>query len=164
MTSLVNCIHEVPLYPHKECICTPGTILRYQKKISGPILARFDIKLSVPQENSKKLREEPNYQESKRTKEKVEIAREKQVKRFDGLGIFTNSEMNNKLVRRFCKIDDPSQEFLDNYTTMKKLSHRAYFKILKLARTITDLEGKESISLENLEEAANYKNDGILVL
>ena len=150
--------------PHKECICTPGTILRYQKKISGPILDRFDIKLSVPQENPKKLRDEPSYQESKKTREKVEIAREKQIKRFNKLGIFTNSEMNNKLVRQFCKIDDQSQEFLDNYTTMKKLSHRAYFKILKLARTIADLEGRDNISLENLEEAANYKNDGVLAL
>ena len=118
----------------------------------------------MPQENPKKLRDEPSYQESKKTREKVEIAREKQIKRFNKLGIFTNSEMNNKLVRQFCKIDDQSQEFLDNYTTMKKLSHRAYFKILKLARTIADLEGRDNISLENLEEAANYKNDGVLAL
>mgnify|MGYP001569014074 CR=1 FL=1 len=149
--------------PHKECFCTPGTILRYQKKISGPILDRFDIKLGVPQESSRKLKDEPNYEESKKIRAKTETAREKQLKRFKGSGIFTNSEMTNRQVRQFCKIDDQSQEFLDNYVAMKKLSHRAYFKVLNLARTIADLEGKEKIGLENLQEATQYKNDGILI-
>ncbi|OHB23060.1 MAG: magnesium chelatase [Parcubacteria group bacterium RIFCSPLOWO2_02_FULL_40_12] len=146
----------------KECICSPGTILRYQKKISGPILDRFDIKIDIPQENPRKLKDEPNYQESRKVRTEVEAAREKQIKRFKGLGLFANSEMSNKQVREFCKIDEPTQEFLDNYVSFKKLSHRAYFKILKLARTIADLDGKEKISLENLKEAVNYKNDGVL--
>ena len=146
----------------KECICSPGTILRYQKKISGPILDRFDIKLDIPQENPKNLKDEPNYQESKKIRREVEAAREKQFNRFKGLGIFTNSEMNNKQVRKFCKINEPTQDFLDNYVSLKKLSLRAYFKILKLARTIADLDKKEKISLENIQEAANYKNDGVL--
>lgn len=162
--------------PVKECICTPGTILRYQKRISGPILDRFDIKLNVPQENPRKLKDEPNYQESKKIREKVELARKRQLERFkgspsqvfdkskisEGKGIFTNSEMNNKQVRKFCKIDDQSQEFLDNYVSIKKLSHRAYFKILKLARTIADLGGKENIGAEDIQEAVQYKNDGVL--
>ena len=147
----------------KECLCSPGMIMRYQKKISGPILDRFDIKLSVPQENPKKLKDEPDYRESEKIREKVEAARKRQIERFEGLGIFTNSEMNNKQIRRFCKIDGESDKFLDNYTVMKKLSHRAYFKILKLARTIADLEGQENIKLENLQESANYKNDGVLI-
>lgn len=150
--------------PQKECFCSPGMIMRYQKKISGPILDRFDIKLDVPQESPKKLKDEPDYGESERIRQKVEAAREKQAERFKGLGVFTNSEMNNKQTRQFCKIDEKSQEFLDNYTLTKKLSHRAYFKILKLARTIADLEEKNSVALENLQEAVIYKNDGIIAL
>lgn len=150
--------------PQKECLCAPGAILRYQKKISGPIQDRFDIKIAVPQENPAKLKEEPNYQESKELRKQAEEARERQIKRFDGLGIFTNSEMNNKLVRRFCKIDEPSQQFLDDYAASKKLSHRAYFKILKISRTIADLNGEEEITQKDLQEAVHYKNDGVVGL
>lgn len=146
----------------KECICSPGTILKYRKKISGPILDRFDIKLDIPQENPKKLKDEPNYQESKELRKEIEFAREKQLARFKNLGIFTNSEMNNKQIREFCKINDPTQEFLDDYASFKKLSHRSYFKVLKLSRTIADLDDKEKISLEHVQEAVNYRNDGIL--
>ena len=148
--------------PQKECICSPGTILKYQKKISGPILDRFDIKIEVPQENTRNLKDEPDYQESKKIRKIVETAREKQINRFKDLGILTNSEMTNKQVRKFCKIDEQTQDFLDNYVSFKKLSHRAYFKILKLARTVADLDQKEKISLENIKEAVNYKNDGVL--
>ncbi|MEK7579647.1 MAG: YifB family Mg chelatase-like AAA ATPase [Patescibacteria group bacterium] len=150
--------------PHKECLCTPGVIMRYQKKVSGPILDRFDIKLDIPQENPKKLKEEPDYKESEELRQKVELAREKQKRRFKELGILTNSEMNNKQVRRFCKIDEESENFLDNYVMDKKLSHRSYFKILKLARTIADLEEREDISREDLQEAAMYKNDSVLTI
>lgn len=148
--------------PQKECVCTPGSILRYQKKISGPILDRFDIKLEIPQEDVRKLRDEPDYQETKKTRGAVEKAKEKQLARFKTIGILSNSEMNNKQVREFCKIDEETQNFLDNYVLTKKLSHRAYFKMLKLSRTIADLEGKEKIILQNVQEAASYKNDGIL--
>ena len=71
--------------------------------------------------------------------------------------------MNNKQVRKFCKIDSKTEETLDNYATVKKISHRAYFKILKLARTIADLEGRENISGQDINEAFIYKNDGMLV-
>lgn len=148
--------------PQKECFCTPGTVLRYRKKISGPLLDRFDIKLNVPQENPRLLKDEPKDGESEKIREGVGKAREKQIERFKGLGIFTNSEMNNKQVRQFCKVDSETEEFLDNYALTKRISHRAYFKILKLARTIADLEGEERVSLENIREAVNYKNDGLL--
>ena len=150
--------------PQKECLCTPGMILRYQKKISGPILDRFDIKITVPQEDPKKLKDEPDYEESRKLRSEVEKAKLRQAERFEGAGILTNSEMSNRQVRKFCKIDSESQEFLDNYVTDKKLSHRSYFKILKLARTIADLEGQENISLDNLREAGQYKNDGVISL
>ncbi len=149
--------------PQKECVCNPGMILRYQKKISGPILDRFDMKLEIPQESPRNLKTEPNYNESKEIRKKVELARERQLKRFSGLGIFTNSEMNNKQIREFCKINEESQDFLDNYASTKKLSHRSYFKILKLARTIADLEGKEKINSGDLQEAVQYKNEGTLI-
>ncbi|MEK7659389.1 MAG: YifB family Mg chelatase-like AAA ATPase [Patescibacteria group bacterium] len=149
--------------PQKECLCSPGMIMRYQKKISGPLLDRFDIKLNIPQEDPRKLKDEPNYQESKKIRERVEAAGQKQLERFQESGIFTNSEMNNKQVRKFCKIDSKTEETLDNYATVKKISHRAYFKILKLARTIADLEGRENISGQDINEAFIYKNDGMLV-
>jgi len=149
--------------PQKECLCSPGTIMRYQKKISGPLLDRFDIKLNVPQEDPRKLKDEPNYQESKKARELVERARQKQLERFRESGVFTNSEMNNKQVRTFCKIDPETEENLDNYAAVKKISHRAYFKILKLARTIADLAGRENILRQDINEAFIYKNDGVLV-
>lgn len=149
--------------PQKDCICTPGAILKYQKRLSGPILDRFDIKLAVPQEKPTKLKEEPDYGESEKLRQKVEEARTRQLERFTGLGIYTNSEMNNKLVRKFCQIEETTEKFLENYAITKKISNRAYFKILKLARTIADLEGKEKIALSDVQEAANYKNDGVVV-
>ncbi|MBI4117398.1 MAG: YifB family Mg chelatase-like AAA ATPase [Parcubacteria group bacterium] len=149
--------------PQKECICSPGSILRYQKKISGPLLDRFDIKLSVPQEDPRKLKDEPDYEESKKMRQSVEAARQKQMERFKGSAIFTNSEMNNKQVRKFCKIDPETEETLNNYATVKKISHRAYFKILKLARTIADLKGRENITGPDINEAFIYKNDGVLI-
>lgn len=150
--------------PQKECLCTPGTIIRYQKKISGPILDRFDINLTVPQERAQKLKEEPNYDESKKMREKVERATKIQLARFGNSGIYTNSEMTNKQVREFCKIDSKTQDFLDNYAATKRISHRAYFKVLKLARTIADLEGNGEIKSEHVQEATVYKNDGVLTI
>lgn len=148
--------------PQKECVCAPGAVLRYQKKVSGPLLDRFDMRISVPQEDPKKLKEEPDYEKSKETRKEVELARERQLQRFFGRGIFTNSEMANRQVREFCKIDEETETFLDNYALMKKMSHRAYFKTLKLARTIADLKGRENISYENVSEAVNYRNDEII--
>ncbi len=145
--------------PQRECVCAPGAVLRYQKKVSGPLLDRFDIRISVPQENPRKLKETPDYEKSRETRKQVELARERQLKRFEGRGIFTNSEMANRQVREFCKIDEETEIFLDNYALMKKMSHRAYFKVLKLARTIADLEGRENISYENVSETVNYRND-----
>lgn len=150
--------------PQKECLCTPGMVIRYQKRVSGPILDRFDIKLDVPQEKPQKLKEAPDYEESKKIKEKIERAREIQLARFKNSKIYTNSEMTNKQVREFCKVDSQTQDFLDNYALMKRISHRAYFKILKLARTIADLEENEDIKSEHVNEAVNYKNDGVLTI
>ena len=122
---------------------------------SAEMLKRIEVVL---------LKEEPDYEESRKIREQVEEARKKQLERFQESGIYTNSEMTNKNVRQFCKISGPSQEFLDNYVSTKKLSHRAYFKILKLARTIADLENEENIKTEHLQEAVNYKNDGMLII
>jgi len=146
--------------PQKECICTPGTILKYQKRVSGPLLDRFDIRLSVVQEDPRKLKEEPNYEESDKVRKRIETARERQLKRFRGMNIFVNSEMDNRLVREFCRLDLKTQEFLESYILLKKLSNRSYFKILKLARTVADLKDKDEIEKEDITEAVNFRNDG----
>src|SRR3989339_1143079 len=143
--------------PDKQCACTPTQIIRYQKKVSGPLLDRIDLHVEVPRVNFDKLSSPELAEPSVNIRERVEKAREIQNKRFRDLPIYANSEMRNTEIREFCKLDDTSTDLLRSAITQMHLSARAYNRILKLSRTIADLSGNNDIRLENVAEALQYR-------
>jgi magnesium chelatase family protein len=143
--------------PEKNCVCSPIQISRYQKKISGPLLDRIDLHMEVPRLPFEKLRGDELAESSEKIRERVERARVRQNKRFVGLLCNTNSEMNTRLIRKHCKLNDDSMNLLRQAVSQMHLSTRAYHRILKLARTIADLSEHEDIQLEHVAEALQYR-------
>lgn len=145
--------------PYQECTCTPAQIQKYQSKISGPLLDRIDIHIEVPtvkfQELSSALAGEP----SASIRERVIAARKIQEKRFSGIkNVYKNADMGSKEIRKFCKLDETSQNLLKNAMTRLGFSARAYDKILKVARTIADLDSSENIQPYHISEAIQYRS------
>jgi magnesium chelatase family protein len=138
--------------PQKECSCTPSQIARYRRKISGPILDRIDIKIEVPRISFEKLASVSVAEESKKIQARAEKARKIQEERG-----FINSEMTIPQIKKYCKIDITSEDLLRQAMQRLNLSPRSYHKVLKVARTIADLEGKEDIQREYLAEAISYQ-------
>ena len=138
--------------PQKNCNCTPHQILRYQRKLSGPILDRVDIKIEVPRVGFEKLSSEKVAEESKKIRERVEKSRKIQQKRG-----FINSDMNIPKIKEYCKIDKASEDLLRKAMQRLNLSPRSYHKVLKVSRTIADLYGKNNIEKEHLAEAISYQ-------
>ena len=140
-----------------RCTCSPAQRMTYISKLSGPIMDRIDIQLWMhPVETSALVRggkAEPSAAIAKR----VARAREIQRRRFQGCGIFTNSEMNAKLLERFCPLSEPCKDLLEKIIDRMGLSARAYTRIIKIARTIADLAGERDILPEHLAEAASYR-------
>lgn len=141
----------------RECRCTPSEIARYQKKISGPLLDRIDLYIEVPKVKYEKLVAKNETESSKAIQERVQKAREIQEKRFKGLSVTVNSEMGIKEIKKFCKIDEKSQELLKIAVNQMHLSARGFNRVLKLSRTIADLAGKEQIRSEHIAEAIQYR-------
>ena len=144
--------------PKKECHCTPPRIQKYLSKISGPLLDRIDIHIEVPPVRYKELSDESVGEKSEKIKERVERARKIQLARFRGDGIFSNSHMNYKSIRKFCKLDETSRNLLKSAITELGFSARCYDKILKVSRTIADLEGKTEIAPDHVSEAIQYRS------
>ncbi len=138
--------------PQKECNCTPAQITRYRRKISGPILDRIDIKIEVPRISFEKLTSEETGKTSREIQEETEKARQIQEERG-----FLNSQMPLPEIKKYCKIDIASEDILRNAMQRLNLSPRSYHKVLKVARTIADLDGKENISRDHLAEAISYQ-------
>lgn len=143
--------------PEKHCVCTPTQIIRYQKKVSGPILDRIDIHIEVPRIKYEKLSDAKVAEESKKVKERVELARQRQVKRFTKLKIKTNSEMGVRQIKEFCRQDEQAEKLIGQAVDSMKLSARVYHRILKLARTIADLDNSEIIKTDHIAEALQYR-------
>lgn len=141
----------------KKCVCSAGQILAYKKKISGPILDRIDLHIEVPRINFEKLSSIKLEETSKSIKERVQQARQVQKIRFKNTPFITNSEMTSETVKRFCKLNTPSIALLRGAVSKHHLSARAYFRILKLARTIADLSNEENISNSHIGEALQYR-------
>lgn len=145
--------------PSKECSCTLPQIQKYLAKISGPLLDRIDIHIEVPAVKFKELLTSSQGESSKSIRERVTKAREIQLRRFkDYSGVYSNVSMNNKLVKKFCQIDSTGEELLKNAITKLGLSARAYDRILKVSRTIADLEGSDTIKPYHLSEAIQYRS------
>lgn len=142
-----------------ECSCSPMQIARYQKKISGPLLDRIDIHLEVPAVEVSKLTEDERIQnESSATiRARVQKARDIQTKRFLTTSISSNSEITSKLIKEFCVLSPECTELLKKAIATFKLSGRSYHRIIKLARTIADLEEKDEIAPQHIAEALQFR-------
>lgn len=141
-----------------ECKCTPSQIQNYLRKLSGPLLDRIDLKIDVDRVKFFELRSESSEESSKTVRERVQRAREIQRERFAGSGVFVNARMNSKQIKDFCKITNESEILLENAFKKFKMSARGYTRILKVARTIADLEGRNDIENKHIEEAISYRN------
>ncbi|MFH0819043.1 MAG: YifB family Mg chelatase-like AAA ATPase [Patescibacteria group bacterium] len=141
----------------KECTCSPLQIINYQKKISGPILDRIDLHVNVPRIKFSKLADNKNAEASAIIQKRVEKARLIQKQRFAGKKILVNSEMGNREVQEYCILNKESLELLKQAVTKLNLSPRAYFRILKLARTIADLDENNHIETQHVAEALQYR-------
>ena len=156
--------------PVRKCSCTPSQIQKYQRKLSGPLVDRIDLLVWVPQIKYEKLVASDEEDSSEKIRENVKRARKIQEQRFadsrfskknrSGLGsdrILTNSEMEIPQIKRYCQIDSKAQAILRNSVNSGNLSARGYHRVLKVARTIADLENSENISFAHLSEALMYR-------
>lgn len=141
----------------KECICSPSQIIKYRKRISGPILDRIDLHVEVPRVDFEKLNLISSGESSEAIKKRVEKARALQNQRLASTPFFTNSEMSSEIVKKHCELNQEGKRMMKGAVEKMYLSARAYFRILKLARTIADLGQKESIQTDHLAEALQYR-------
>jgi len=147
--------------PVRECRCTPLQIQRYVGRVSGPLLDRIDIHVDVPAVRFKELSESggaPEGETSADVRARVVVARERQRERFRGSRIFSNAQMSSRLIRRHCRLDPAGERLLEQAMTRQGLSARAYDRILKVGRTIADLEGSEQILPAHVAEAVGYRS------
>ena len=142
----------------KECVCSPQAINKYISKISGPLLDRIDIHIEIKPVKYEKLSSSKVIENSEKIKERVNKAREIQLKRYEGLNIFSNSGLTPKLIQKYCVIDENCKKILNNAFKKFGLSARAYTKILKVARTIADLEQQKNINYKHVAEAIQYRS------
>lgn len=140
-----------------RCTCTPGKRAAYLGRLSGPIADRIDIHLWIHQTDSSRILRKEKGEPSSRIAERVVKAKEIQKRRFMGEGIFCNAEMNLKLTELHCGLSPECSDFLSRTARKMNLSGRACTRILKLARTIADLEGAEDICIRHISEAAGYR-------
>lgn len=146
-------------HPEKECVCSPGVVQKYLNKISGPLLDRIDIHVEVTPVPFKELSNVKESERSDAIRSRVVEARQVQEQRYKKTnGIYCNSQITSKMLRTICKIDDAGQTLLKTAMDRLSLSARAYDRILKVARTIADMERSENIKTEHLAEAIHYRS------
>jgi magnesium chelatase family protein len=144
----------------RECKCSPMQIQRYVGKISGPLMDRIDIHIDVPAVKFNELRGKgvPVGDSSTTIRDRVMNARQVQIERLGGNGIFSNSTMTPKQIRIFCALDDECEQLLERAMVRQGLSARAHDRILKVSRTIADLDSSDLIKPTHLSEAINYRS------
>ncbi len=142
----------------KECNCTKQEIHKYLNKISGPLLDRMDIQVEVKRPQYEKLKSNVKIETSEEIRKRVNNARIIQIERYKKYHIYSNSELTSILINKFCKLDKQAESILENAFKKLKLSVRLYEKILKVARTIADLDQKENIEYKHIAEAIQYRS------
>lgn len=146
-------------HPEKDCVCAPGVVQKYLSKISGPLLDRIDLHVEVTPVNFSELASSREAEKSEHIRKRVIQAREIQDQRFAGKAdLHYNAQMSPKMVRKVCQISEAGTALLKSAMESLGLSARAYDRILKVARTIADLDGSENVALEHLAESINYRS------
>ncbi|MBN2765437.1 MAG: YifB family Mg chelatase-like AAA ATPase [Paludibacteraceae bacterium] len=146
-------------HPDRDCVCAPGVVQKYLSRISGPLLDRIDIHIEIIPVPFEKLSELRESESSEKVRERVMTARQIQELRFRDLdGVYCNAQMSSKQMREFAVIDKAGSELLKNAMLRLNLSARAYDRIIKVARTIADLDDSEHVLSHHIAEAINYRN------
>jgi len=146
-------------HPEKDCVCAPGVVKRYLNKISGPLMDRIDLHVEVTPVSYEELASRQfESEKSEVVRERVLDAVEIQKQRFEGKKVYSNAQMTNRMVREVCQLDEAGTILLKTAMERLQLSARAYDRILKVARTIADLESSENILAQHLAEAINYRS------
>jgi len=148
--------------PFKECRCSSGEISRYHKRISGPLLDRIDIFIDVPHVDYEKLTEIKPAEISEKVRERVEAAHKIQLERFSGTTLTCNAAMTPKEIKAFCILEAPAQSLLRTAMKQLHLTARSFHRVLKLSRTIADLENSEGIKTHHVAEALQYRHKEII--
>ena len=143
----------------QSCVCTPSQLLQYRRRVSGPLLDRIDMHVAAPRLTAEELSSEPLSEPSVSVRGRVSAARERQRQRFFETSIFTNAEMSSEQARRWCALQPAANSLLRSAIDRLHLSARAYYRVLKLARTIADLAAAESVDEHHIAEALQYRRD-----
>lgn len=142
----------------RRCTCLPGTVLRYQKKISGPLLDRIDLHVSVPAVKVEKLTQKDYKSESSKSiADRVQKARDRQLQRYKDTHFTSNAELSTKAIKEFIPFNDDVRNFLNQAVSRLKLSARSYYRVIKVARSIADLEGDKATATNHIAEALQYR-------
>lgn len=144
-------------HPQKKCSCLPGMIIRYRKRLSGPLLDRIDLHVDVPAVKEDQLTNRENGEKSAHVRERVIEAHSRQKHRLQNTGILTNGEMTSKMVRQLCKLTSNAEEILKQAIDRFSLSARSYFKIIKISQTIADLAKKDIIERYHIAEGLQFR-------
>jgi magnesium chelatase family protein len=145
-------------HPTKSCACQPGAVFKYLNKISGPLLDRIDLHVEVVPVAYGQGATGRCGESSQQIRARVMMARERQRRRYEEMGIYCNAQMGTRLLRRWCRVDKQGEELLRNAVDRLGFSMRAHDHILKIGRTIADLAGMEKIQLAHLAEAIQFRN------
>jgi magnesium chelatase family protein len=143
--------------PGNACTCAPTTILKYQQKISGPLLDRIDLRVEVPRVAFEDLATTPTEESSRAIRDRVERIRHRTAERYASLGIFTNAELKSAALKTFCTLSSEGHTLMKHAMEKMRFSARSYSRILKVARTIADLSDTETIETHHLAEALHYR-------
>ncbi|MCC7357471.1 YifB family Mg chelatase-like AAA ATPase [Candidatus Uhrbacteria bacterium] len=143
--------------PDRECTCTPIQLQRYHKRLSGPLLDRIDLSIEVPKVPTKTIFEYTSTESSEIIRQRVQQARNRQLERYRDKSILMNSEASNQIIRQHIELNLESKKLVKQAIDHFKLSARAYFRVLKVARTIADLENCEVVSENHISEALQYR-------
>jgi magnesium chelatase family protein len=144
--------------PSRDCTCTPPQIQRYVSKISGPLLDRIDIHIDMPAVKYRELREDASGETSDQIRARVVAARQRQLRRYQGEKIYCNSQLSPRQLRKYCNICVECERLLESAMTRLGLSARAHDRILKVSRTIADLDSAENIGVAHISEAIQYRS------
>lgn len=144
-------------HPTKQCVCTPSEVERYRKKLSGPLLDRIDIHMHVAPVDYEALRQKSSAEPSSTIRERVMAARERQKRRLNTHGVLTNGEMSSAVIRKVCVMETEAEQLLLQAARTMSISARSYYKIIKVAQTIADLDHSDNIKVTHMAESIQYR-------